>query len=198
MNSRTYGSEQALAKLGCAHLAEVEQANVLVGGMGMGFTLAATLKALPATASVTVAELVPEVIEWNRGALGACAGNPLEDARTRIHLDDVAELLKTSVPTFDAILLDVDNGPEGITHADNNWLYSADGLNALYDTLKPEGMLAIWSAGPDSLFTIKLKKAGFNIEIKTVRAHAGKGSRHTIFLARKPWRSRKDRDRRQA
>ncbi len=189
MNSRRFSSEEALAELGCAHLSSAEQAQVLVGGMGMGFTLAAALKTLPTTAQVTVAELIPEVIQWNQGSLGDCAGQPLQDSRIQVHLGDVAELLIKERHAFDAILLDVDNGPEGITHTNNNWLYSTDGLNALYETLRPEGMLAIWSAGSDSLFTIQLKKAGFKVEIRTVRAHAGKGSRHTIFLARKPWRS---------
>lgn len=185
MNSRKFGSEQALAELGCAHLTSAKDAQVLVGGMGMGYTLAAALKTVTTTAQVTVAELIPEVIEWNQGPLGDCAGHPLQDSRTQIHQGDVAELLIAEQPHFDAILLDVDNGPEGITHTNNNWLYSTEGLHALHQTLKPKGMLAIWSAGPDSLFTIQLKKAGFKVEIKTVRAHAGKGSRHTIFLGKK-------------
>lgn len=188
MNSRVYNSEQVLAELGCAHLASVPDAQVLVGGLGMGYTLAAALKAVPVTAQVTVAELIPEVVEWNQGPLGACAGQPLADPRSHTHIGDVAELMKAEQQRFDAILLDVDNGPEGLTHDDNQWLYSLQGLEEIYKTLKPEGMLAIWSAGPDPLFTIRLKKTGFKVETRMVRARPGKGSRHTIFLAQKPWR----------
>jgi spermidine synthase len=185
MNSRVYNSEQVLSQLGCAHLSAQDNAQVLVGGLGMGYTLAAALKAVNSTSQVTVAELIPEVITWNQGPLGNCAGNPLQDSRTIVHLGDVADLLKTKQPTFDAILLDVDNGPEGLTHADNNWIYSVEGLADIYKTLKPQGMLAIWSAGDDYFFTVRLKKAGFKVETRTVRARPGKGSRHTIFLAQK-------------
>jgi len=188
MNSRVHGSEEALAELGCAKLTSEENAHVLVGGLGMGFTLAAALKAVSASSKVTVAELIPEVIEWNRGPLGECAGKPLQDKRTQVHQGDVGECFKSGGAKLHAILLDVDNGPEGLTQADNNWLYSLDGLNAMFKTLHPEGMLAIWSAGPDSLFTIRLKKAGYKVTQRTVRARPGKGSRHTIFLAQKPWR----------
>jgi len=188
MNSRVHGSEEALAELGCAKLASEENAHVLVGGLGMGFTLAAALKAVSASSKVTVAELIPEVLEWNRGPLGDCAGKPLQDTRTHVHQGDVGECFKNGGAKLHAILLDVDNGPEGLTQSDNNWLYSLDGLNAMFKTLHPEGMLAIWSAGPDSLFTIRLKKAGYKVTQRTVRARPGKGSRHTIFLAQKPWR----------
>ena len=188
MNSRVFNSEQVLAQLGCAHIKTCDNAQVLVGGLGMGYTLAAALKAISNSAQVTVAELIPEVVEWNKGPLGHCAGKPLQDSRTEVYIGDVANLLAENEQAFDAILLDVDNGPEGLTHSDNNWIYSVAGLDHIYKTLRPEGMLAIWSAGPDSLFTIRLKKAGFNVEIKTVRARPGKGSRHTLFLAKKPWR----------
>lgn len=189
MNSRLYNSEQELATLGCAHIKHSDQAQVLVGGLGMGYTLAAALACVTAKAQVTVAELIPEVVEWNQGPLGDCAGNPLQDERCQLRLGDIAELIKLEQPTFDAILLDVDNGPEGITHSNNNWLYSNRGLEALHNSLRPEGMLAVWSAGADSMFVIQLKKAGFTVEVRTVRARPGKGSRHTIFLAKKPWRS---------
>lgn len=185
MNSRVHGSEEALAELGCAALANKAEAQVLIGGLGMGFTLAATLRTVSSTAVVTVAELVPDVVEWNRGPLGDCAGNPLNDARSRVHVGDVAELL-TSGARYDAILLDVDNGPEGLTHNDNNWLYSHEGLAASFKSLNSGGMLAVWSAGPDQLFTIRLKKAGFRVQMRTVRARPGKGSHHTIWLAQKP------------
>lgn len=188
MNSRLYNSEEELAKLGCAHIKEKDQAKVLVGGLGMGYTLAAALASVNANSQVTVAELIPEVVEWNQGPLGECAGRPLSDERCKVRVGDIAELIKLEQPNFDAILLDVDNGPEGITHSNNNWLYSSRGLEALYNSLRPEGMLAVWSAGADVLFPIQLKKAGFIVTVRTVRARPGKGSRHTIFLAQKPWR----------
>lgn len=194
MNSRRYSSELALAELGCAHIKGVDNTKVLVGGLGMGFTLAAALKAVSTSSQVIVAELVPEVVEWNKGPLGDCAGRPLEDSRTQVYVGDVAELFqiknvkskqgKTLQSTYDAVLLDVDNGPEGFTHADNNNLYSIDSLNAIRQSLRSGGVLAVWSAWHDPKFTQHLKKAHFTVETKTVRAHKGKGSRHTIYLAK--------------
>ena len=187
MNSRTHHSEEALAELACSRLSTIENARILVGGLGMGFTLAAVLKTVPRSAEVIVAELVPAVVEWNRGLLGQCAGRPIEDDRTRVQLGDVADLLKHRAEKFDAILLDVDNGPEAMTSSDNEWLYSTKGLKKIYEKLRPEGIVAIWSARADQLFTIRLKKAGFNVQLRTVRARPGKGSRHTIFVAQKRW-----------
>ena len=188
MNSRVFNSEQELAKLGCAHLKNKDHAQVLVGGLGMGYTLAAALGCVTANSQVTVAELIPEVVAWNQGPLGECAGKPLADSRCRVSVGDIAQIIKLEQPAFDAILLDVDNGPEGITHKNNNWLYSTAGLNALYNSLCPEGVLAVWSAGMDALFVIQLKKAGFKVDVRTVRSRPGKGSHHTIFLAKKPFR----------
>ena len=185
MNSRMHCSELALAELGCVHIQGKENAKVLVGGLGMGFTLAAALKAISISSQVVVAELVPEVVEWNKGPLGECAGRPLDDNRVLVHLGDVAELFILRQATYDAVLLDVDNGPEGFTQADNNDLYSIESLQAIRDTLHSGGVLAIWSAWHDPTFTKQLKKAGFKVKTKTVRAHKGKGSRHTIYLARK-------------
>ena len=187
MNSRMHHSEDALAEIACSRLGIIENAQILVGGLGMGFTLAAVLKSVAGSAEVIVAELVPAVVEWNRGILGQCAGRPLDDGRTHVHLGDVADLLKQGSNGFDAILLDVDNGPEAMTHSDNEWLYSLAGLKTIYETLRPEGILAIWSGRADQLFTIRLKKTGFNVQLRTVRARPGKGSRHTIFVAQKPW-----------
>ncbi len=189
MNSRVHSSELALAELGCAHIQGVEKSKVLVGGLGMGFTLDAALKATTKSSQLVVAELVPEVVEWNKGPLGECAGRPLDDDRVVVHLGDVAELFKVKQveaeqATYDAVLLDVDNGPEGFTQADNNYLYSIESLQAIRQTLRPGGMLAIWSAWHDPKFTLQLKKVGFKVKAKTVRAHKGKGSRHTIYLAR--------------
>lgn len=183
MNSRMHASEDALAELGCAVIAGRPAPRVLVGGLGMGFTLAAALKALGPSSVVTVAELVPEVVEWNRGPLGACAAFPLNNPRTRVHVGDVADLLRQGQSLYDAVLLDVDNGPEGMTHHGNNWLYSPSGLAAAQRTLRPGGVLAIWSATPDTRFTRRLQQAGFWVEVQTVRARAGKGARHTIWLA---------------
>lgn len=185
MNSRVYNSEKELSKLGCAHLASTDNAHVLVGGLGMGYTLAQALKQVTANSKVTVAELIPEVVKWNQGPLGDCAKNPLQDPRTNVHIGDVQALLRLRKPSFDAILLDVDNGPEGLTHDNNNHIYSLEGLQDIYKTLRSKGMLAIWSAGPDYLFTVRLKKAGFEVSTRIVRARKGKGSRHTIFLAKK-------------
>ena len=184
MNSRVHSSELALAELGCAHLQGVKNTRVLVGGLGMGFTMAATLKASSQSSEVLVAELVPEVVEWNKGPLGEAAGRPLDDKRVQLHVGDVAELFKTKQTTYDAILLDVDNGPEGFTNTDNNNLYSLESLCDIQQTLRAGGMLAIWSAWHDQKFTQLLKKTGFDVDVKTVRAHKGKGSRHTIYLAR--------------
>jgi len=185
MNSRTHHSEEALAELACSRLRRIENARVLVGGLGMGFTLAQVLKTVPGSAEVIVAELVPAVVEWNRGLLGQCAGRPVDDGRTRVHLGDVADLLKHRSEKFDAILLDVDNGPEAMTSSDNVWLYSPDGLRTIYEKLRPEGIAAIWSARADPLFTKRLRKTGFDVQLRTVRARPGKGSRHKIFVAQK-------------
>jgi spermidine synthase len=190
MNSRVHHSEEVLAELGCAGLQDVADARVLIGGLGMGFTLTSALDATSDSARVTVAELIPEVVDWNRGQLGDCAGRPLDDPRTVVHVGDVGDVMQAEENTFHAILLDVDNGPEGLTQEDNNWLYSTRGLQAAYRALRPEGMLAIWSAGPDSMFTIALKRIGFQVEVRTVRARPGKGSRHTLFFARRPFRDK--------
>jgi spermidine synthase len=185
MNSRVHASEDALAELGCAAIVGRPAPHVLVGGLGMGFTLAAALRVLGPDSVVTVAELVPEVVEWNRGPLGECAAFPLRDPRTRVHVGDVAELLRRGQATYDAVLLDVDNGPEGMTHHGNNWLYSPSGLAAAQRTLRPGGVLAVWSATPDERFTRRLRQAGYQVEVRTVRARPGKGAHHTIWLAQR-------------
>ncbi len=185
MTSRTHTSELALAELGCAHIQSKQKAQVLVGGLGMGFTLSAALKAVSPCSKVVVAELVAEVIEWNKGVLGESAGRPLDDKRTQVHLGNVAQLFTTEQASYDAILLDVDNGPEGFTHSDNKHIYSANGLKLIRQTLLPGGVLAIWSAWADQKFISQLKIARFKVEVHTVRAHKGKGRRHTIYLAKK-------------
>ncbi len=185
MSSRKHGSEQALAELGCRHLAGHALARVLIGGLGMGFTLAAALRQLGPDAEVTVAELVPAVAAWNRQYLGHLAAHPLDDPRSSVALGDVATLIKKGRDSYDAILLDVDNGPEGLTHRNNNWLYSSDGLQAAFTALRPGGVLAVWSAGPEPLFAERLRHLGFLVEEQRVRAHRGKGATHTIWIARR-------------
>lgn len=185
MNSRTHGSEDRLAEAACAAIAAVARPQVLIGGLGMGFTLAAALRALGAGAALTVAELVPAVVEWNRGPLGACAGDPLRDPRVGVHLGDVGECLRARTAVYDAVLLDVDNGPEGLTRAGNDRLYTAAGLRVAHGALRPGGVLAVWSAAPDRAFAARLRQAGFAVEELRVRAHGNRGARHVIWLARR-------------
>ena len=184
MNSRVYGSEQALAELSCMRIAERPGARVLIGGLGMGYTLMAALRALPADATLVVAELVPAVVVWNRGFLGHLAGHPLNDARVQVREVDVGKIMRKETRGYDAILLDVDNGPEGLTRKENDWLYQLNGLNAAYAALRPGGVLAVWSAGYDPAFTQRLVKVGFDAEEKRVRARgASGGARHIIWMA---------------
>ncbi len=185
MNSRAHGSERALADLATSRLADRARARVLVGGLGMGFTLAAALDALGPDAEVVVAELVPEVVDWNRGAMGGPSGHPLEDPRSTVYVGDVGALIRTEPAGFDAILLDVDNGPEALIRRENDWLYSPAGLQATRSALRPDGLLTVWSAGPDRRFSKRLIQADFRIEEVTVRPHrAGKGPRHHIWIGR--------------
>lgn len=183
MSSRVHGSEEALAELTCRRIANRRQPRILVGGLGMGFTLAAALKHLGPDAELIVAELVPKVIEWNRGPLGEEAGNPLSDQRVTVREGDIAKIIKLERKLFDAVLLDVDNGPNGLTHIDNNWLYTLPGLNAFYLALKPKGILSVWSAGPDVKFTRRLRQTGFNVQEVVVRAHGKKGGKCLIWIA---------------
>lgn len=183
MNSRDHGSEDALAELACRRLVGRKGPRLLIGGLGMGFTLAAALKALGGDAQVLVAELVPAVVAWNRGPLGEQAGHPLEDPRVTVREIDVARILQSQRDAFDAILLDVDNGPEGLTSESNDWLYGADGLSAAFFALRPGGVLAVWSAGPDRTFNTRLRKIGFEVEEVVVRSRGSKGHRYVIWLA---------------
>ena len=176
MNSRDHGSEDALAEQTCARLENSSK---------MGFTLAAALKHVGEQAQVEVAELLPAVVEWNRGPLGEQAGQPLQDPRAVVHEGDVASILKAEQNVYDAIMLDVDNGPEGLTHKDNDWLYSMEGLNAAYTALRPQGILAVWSAGPAWDFVHRLRKVGFEVDEVTVRAHGNKGARYIIWFAQR-------------
>ena len=186
MSSRMHGSEEALAALGCRKARTLSAPSVLVGGLGMGFTLRATLDLLPADGIVVVAELLPAIVEWNRGVLGSLAGDPLRDRRARIEVDDVAAVLRSSAKRFDAILLDVDNGPDAFTASNNSALYNDHGLATIGAALKPAGVLAVWSAWEDRRFEQRLKHNGFRVEVERVRGRLKKGGpRHTIFLGQR-------------
>jgi spermidine synthase len=184
MNSRMSGSEEALAVMTCERLRHVRAPHLLIGGYGMGFTLRAAEAALPRDARLTVAELVPEILEWARGPMAALTGQCLDDPRLTLVERDVAEVIGAARGSFDAILLDVDNGPDGLVRTANDQLYSARGLAAARAALKPGGILAVWSAGADPAFTRRLKLAGFAVDEVGVRARSnGKGPSHVIWFA---------------
>lgn len=183
MNSRLSGSEEALAQLACARLAGGPAPRILIGGLGMGFTLRAALGHLPERAVVEVAELVPAVAAWARGPLAEVFGGILDDPRVRLLQADVAVPIAAARAAYDAILLDVDNGPDGLTHAGNDKLYSARGLQVTKRALRVGGVLAIWSAYADAAFTKRLKDCGYLVDEQVVRARGTKGARHVIWLA---------------
>lgn len=186
MSSRMSGSEEALAVMSCARLEQRPAPHMLIGGYGMGFTLRSALAALGADAQVTVAELVPEIIEWARGPMVDLAAGCLDDPRVRLIEGDVVAVIADASGTYDAILLDVDNGPDGLTRNGNDRLYSMKGLAAAKAALKPGGILAVWSAAPDNAFAKRLSAAGFSVEEIAVRARSnGKGPRHVIWFATK-------------
>jgi spermidine synthase len=183
MSSRMHGSEEALAAFGCRHVRGREAPCVLVGGLGMGFTLRATLDVLPPDATVVVAELVPAVVEWNRGPLGPLAGHPLKDRRVQVDVGDVGATLRANRQRFDAVLMDVDNGPAAFTASHNTRLYDDAGLAAARGALTAGGVLAVWSAWEDRRFEQRLRHGGFTVQVERVRARLKKGGpRHTIFL----------------
>ncbi len=183
MSSRMHGSEEELATLACGDARSMDRPRVLVGGLGMGFTLRAVLDLLPSDAIVTVAELVPAVIEWNREPLAALAAHPLRDSRVRIEVADVGFTLRANPGRFDVILLDVDNGPAAFTAAANGGLYDNSGVAAAHAALRPQGTLAVWSAWEDRKFEQRLRYHGFDVDVVRVRARLKKGGpRHTIFL----------------
>ena len=183
MTTAVHGSEDALAELAIKRLPKPATARVLVGGLGMGFTLAAALKHLGPKGEVVVAELVPEVVKWNRGPMGARAGDPMLDPRAVVREVDVAHIIRTERNGYDAILLDTDNGPVGLTQKANSRLYSHRGLFAAFAALRPKGVLAIWSTDPDAPFTKRLGMAGFKVEELKVHAHGTKGTRHHLWFA---------------
>lgn len=187
MSSRMSGSEEALATMTCERLRSAQAASLLIGGYGMGFTLRAALATLGPDAKITVAELVPGIIEWARGPMAELAAGCLDDPRVELVLGDVSKAIGAATHRYDAILLDVDNGPDGLTREANEGLYSASGLARAKAALRPGGILAIWSAAPDARFTRRLSAAGFQVEEVGVRARSnGKGPRHLIWFARAP------------
>lgn len=184
MSSRMSGSEEALANMSCDRIGGRPAPHLLIGGYGMGFTLRAALAALGTDATLTVAELVPQIIEWARGPMVELAAGCLDDSRVVLVQADVALVIADAKATYDAILLDVDNGPDGLVRNANDRLYSPSGLAAAKAALKPGGVLAVWSAGPDASFTRRLKDADFAVEEIAVKARSnGKGPRHVIWFA---------------
>ena len=183
MNSRLSGSEEVLAETVCDRIKSRKAPRVLIGGLGMGFTLRAALASLGPDASVTVAELVPAVIAWAGGPMIDVFGNSLADPRASIREADVGELIRSSPSSFDAILLDVDNGPDGLTRKANDALYGLPGLRVARRALRTGGVLAIWSAKPDPTFTQRLGTANFAVEVLNVPAGRSRGSKHVIWIA---------------
>ena len=186
MGTRMHGSEEALADLAYDHLGTRVGTRVLVGGLGMGFTAAAALRRCPADGAVVVSELVPKIVDWNRGLLGPAAGRPLDDPRLSVEMGDIAVLLRSSTTAWDGILLDVDNGPSPLSQEANQWLYSRAGLAALLGALRSDGVVCVWSASGDEAFTRRMESAGFRVDVHRVRARGGKrGPRHIIWVGRK-------------
>ena len=182
MSSRMHGSEEALATFACQRARTLEQPSVLIGGLGMGFTLRATLDLLPADASIVVAELLPAVVEWNRGPLGPLARHPLNDKRVEVVTGDVFATLSSCPGQFDAVLLDVDNGPAAFTASKNAGLYDNRGIAAAHAALKTEGVLAVWAAQDDRKFEQRLRDGGFNVQVQRLRGRLKKGGpRHTYL-----------------
>jgi spermidine synthase len=187
MSSRLSGSEEALATLACRRIEAVKSPHLLIGGLGMGFTLRAALAVLGSDARIMVAELVPAVIAWARGPMADIFGDSLDDPRASIREADVVDVIRSHDSAFDAILLDVDNGPEGLIRKANDALYDVKGLNAIRRALRPGGVLAVWSSGPNPLFSKRLRAAGFDVNEVAVRATTKRsGSRHVIWFATKP------------
>ncbi|RDV03660.1 spermidine synthase [Undibacter mobilis] len=186
MSSRLSATEQALATMGCDSIKLRDRPRVLIGGLGMGFTLRAALKVLGDKAEIAVAELVPAVVAWARGPMAELFGGSLTDPRVTIHETDVGELIRAKRVVYDAILLDVDNGPEGLTRTANDALYDTKGLAAAHKALRPGGVLAVWSSAPDPKFTARLKKTGFAVKENPLRAKGPQGgAKHFIWTATK-------------
>jgi spermidine synthase len=183
MPSTLTGSEEALATVGCRHLAKAHQPRVLIGGLGMGFTVRAALDVLPADATVVVAELVPEVRTWNEQLLGHLANHPLRDPRVHVDIGDALQVLRSATAGFDAVLLDVDNGPAEFAAEGNEMLYGRAGLYSIRQALRPGGVLAVWSAWEDRRFARRLESIGYAVTLTRVRSHGRRGARHFIYRA---------------
>ena len=183
MNSRLSGSEEALAAIACDRIKSRKAPRILIGGLGMGFTLRAALASLGPDASVTVAELVPAVIKWAGGPMIDVFGNSLADPRVSIREADVGELIRSGPSHFDAIVLDVDNGPDGLTRKANDALYGLAGLRAARRALRTGGVLAVWSARPDPKFSFRLRTADFAVDERSVPARGSRGAKHVIWIA---------------
>jgi spermidine synthase len=187
MSSRLSGSEEALATLACRRIEAINNPHLLIGGLGMGFTLRAALAVLGSDARIMVAELVPAVIAWARGPMADIFGDSLDDPRASIREADVLDVIASHGSAFDAILLDVDNGPEGLIRKANDALYDLKGLKAIRRALRPGGVLAVWSSGPNPQFSKRLRAAGFDVNEVAVRATTKRsGARHVIWFATKP------------
>lgn len=188
MNSRLNGSERSLAVATCHRIKRKTGRRILIGGLGMSYTLAAALENSTADTHITVAELIPKVVQWNRDHLGHLTGDPLNDKRVSVALEDVGQIIRKDRSRWDAILLDVDNGPEGLTRRDNDKLYSVSGLRNAFSALRPGGIFAIWSSESSEVFNRHLVKCGFKTESLTVRARkSGKGGKRIIWLAERAW-----------
>ena len=187
MNSRLSGSEEALATIACEKIRRHKRPRILIGGLGMGFTLRAALAALGPDARIVVAELVPAVVAWAQGPMAEVFGTSLTDPRVSIREADVGEVIRADAAAFDAILLDVDNGPEGLTRKTNDGLYDLKGLGGARAALRPGGVLAVWSSGQNPKFTWRLRKSGFAVEEVRARANGSRGgARHVIWIATRP------------
>lgn len=183
MSSRLSGSEEVMATIAAERIGGRPKARVLIGGLGMGFTLRAALQAFRSDVELVVAELVPEIVTWARGPLATIHGDSLDDPRVTLRQGDVGGVMVGDAQKFDAILLDVDNGPEGLSRPGNDRLYSHGGIAAAKAALRPGGMLAVWSVAPDAHFTKRLQQSGMKVEELKARAHGGKGARHVIWVA---------------
>ena len=187
MSSRMSGSEEALANMTCERLKSREAPHILIGGYGMGFTLRAALNQLGPKAKITVAELAPEIIDWARGPMVDLCAGCLDDPRVKLIIDDVTRVIDKGAGRYDAILLDVDNGPDGLVRDANDKIYSRSGLERAKAALRNGGILAVWSAAPDESFTRRLENTGFKVDEVTVRARSnGKGPKHVIWFAKRP------------
>ena len=186
MSTRQHASEDRLAELGCEHLATVSKPRVLIGGLGFGYTLRATLQHAPATTTVTVAELMAAVIKWNRDPQLPLAVDALSDRRVRLVNQDVTNLIGSTRTTYDAILLDIDNGPAALSNKDNDNLYSEVGLYQIYGALNPGGCVVFWSAAAAPAFAKLLSKVGFDVSVSRTKSNGLKGSWHTLILGRRP------------